>query len=302
MVLKGGNEVLDGLGAKPCYHTRREKGAHLAVRREAGSSSTRTAAADMQWTGKILGGAIGAFFGPIGIAVGAILGHQYDHQMAAGNSGAAVGQQFFRTTFEIMGHVAKADGRVSEREIAAARAIMASLRLNQAQVHEAIGYFTAGKRDTFDLDAALSGLRRAVGAHPHLLRVFLEIQLRAAMDGNDLQDAARARLTLVAQRLGVNAVQMRLLEAALRQHGGRARPPTPESAEQRLQAAYRTLEIEPAASNAQVVKAYRRLMSRHHPDKLKANGLPESMLEHAKQRTQQVREAYEILREQRGIT
>ena len=47
--------------------------------------------------------------------------------------------------------------------------------------------------------------------------------------------------------------------------------------------------------------AFRRLMSRHHPDKLKANGLPDSMLEHAKQRTQAIREAYDLLRERRGM-
>ncbi|MEO7775288.1 MAG: co-chaperone DjlA [Steroidobacteraceae bacterium] len=256
----------------------------------------------MQWTGKILGGAIGAFFGPIGIAVGAILGHQYDNQIAAGGNSVPVGELFFRTTFQVMGHVAKADGRVSEREIAAARAIMASLRLNQQQVHQAIACFTEGKRDGFDIGSSLAGLRKAVGSHPRLLRVFLEIQLRAAMDGSDLQAAARVRLDAIALAFGVNAVQMRLLESALRQHGGRARPPMPENSEQRLQSAYRTLEIEPVASDAQVVKAYRRLMSRHHPDKLKANGLPESMLEHAKQRTQQVRESYEILRQHRGIT
>jgi DnaJ like chaperone protein len=239
-------------------------------------------------------------FGPVGIAVGAILGHQYDNQIAAGG-GMPVGQQFFRTAFQVMGHVAKADGRISEREIAAARGIMASLRLNQSQIHEAIAYFSQGKQESFDVDAAIRDLRRAVGSNPQLLRVFLEIQLRAALAGSDLQPSARARLDKVALGLGVNAVQLRLLEAALRQHGGRARSPVADTSEQRLQAAYRTLEIEASASNAQVVKAYRRLMSRHHPDKLKAHGLPESMLEHAKQRTQQVREAYEFLREQRGI-
>ena len=46
-----------------------------------------------------------------------------------------------------------------------------------------------------------------------------------------------------------------------------------------------------------VVKAYRRQMSRHHPDKLKANGLPESMLERAKERTQQIQAAYELIRD-----
>jgi DnaJ like chaperone protein len=69
----------------------------------------------------------------------------------------------------------------------------------------------------------------------------------------------------------------------------------------RVAAAYRTLEVESQVSDAELVKSYRRLMSRHHPDKLKANGLPDSMLEHAKQRTQVIREAYEFLRERRGL-
>jgi len=54
-------------------------------------------------------------------------------------------------------------------------------------------------------------------------------------------------------------------------------------------------------SDEQIVKAYRRQMSRHHPDKLKANGLPDSMLEHAKERTQQIQVAYEAIRERRGM-
>ena len=68
-----------------------------------------------------------------------------------------------------------------------------------------------------------------------------------------------------------------------------------------MAAAYRVLEIEPSATDPELVKAYRRQMSRHHPDKLKANGLPDSMMEHAKERTQQIREAYEFLSERRGI-
>jgi len=50
-----------------------------------------------------------------------------------------------------------------------------------------------------------------------------------------------------------------------------------------------------------VTKAYRRQVSKHHPDKLKANGLPDSMLEHAKQRTQQIIEAYESIKSARGM-
>ena len=61
------------------------------------------------------------------------------------------------------------------------------------------------------------------------------------------------------------------------------------------------VELSALTSNDELVKAYRRQLSRNHPDKLKANGLPESMIEHAKQRTQQIIEAYELIRERRGI-
>ena len=67
-----------------------------------------------------------------------------------------------------------------------------------------------------------------------------------------------------------------------------------------MNAAYQILEVDPKATNEEVAKAYRRQLSKHHPDKLKANGLPESMLEHAKQRTQQIIEAYELIKSARG--
>ena len=70
----------------------------------------------------------------------------------------------------------------------------------------------------------------------------------------------------------------------------------------RLEQAYEVLEVAATARDDEVTKAYRRQLSRHHPDKLKANGLPESMLEHAKRRTQQVIEAWELVREKRGLS
>ena len=71
--------------------------------------------------------------------------------------------------------------------------------------------------------------------------------------------------------------------------------------ESRLAQAYKVLECTPQNSNEELSLAYRRQLSRHHPDKLKANGLPDSMIEHAKQRTQQIIEAWELVRERRGI-
>jgi DnaJ like chaperone protein len=64
---------------------------------------------------------------------------------------------------------------------------------------------------------------------------------------------------------------------------------------------YAELEVEATATDQEVKKAYRRQMSRHHPDKLVANGLPESMAQVAKEKTQRIQEAYEVIRATRGM-
>jgi DnaJ like chaperone protein len=254
----------------------------------------------MAWTGKLIGGALGAIFGPVGVAVGAAIGHQFD----TGTRGVVrhPAEQFFRSTFRVMGHVAKADGRVTTREIDAARSVMQALRLNPEQVRAAIALFTEGKHPHFDLAADIADLRASCQSQPEILRVFLEIQLRFALAGSDMVGAARVRVTRVAQGLGVDAPLLARMEAAMR--GGDPRNGAAGAAdiEARVAVAYRTLEVDPEITDPELVKAYRRLMSRHHPDKLKANGLPDSMLEHAKQRTQAIREAYELLRERRGLS
>jgi DnaJ like chaperone protein len=253
----------------------------------------------MQWTGKLIGGALGLLLGPWGAAAGVALGHQYDLNVERGKS-LPLGDQFFVSTFRLMGHVAKADGRVSEREIEAARGVMRALRLSDAQVRFAIAEFTRGKQAHFDLDAEMRQLRAACRSYPEILQVFVEIQLRFALFGSDMTPAARTRVARAAVLLGIPSALLARLEAALR--GGAGAMGRAEDRAARTAAAYRTLEVDPAVSSEDLTRAYRRLMSRHHPDKLRANGLPDSMLEHAKQRTQAVREAYEYLREQRGLS
>jgi DnaJ like chaperone protein len=264
----------------------------------------------MRWTGKILGGVIGALaLGPIGAAVGALLGHQFDEKAAdpvpGGNPDAAsvqTGDLFFRVTFEVMGHLAKADGRVSEDEIRAARNVMTELRLNDAQVRAAIAHFSRGKAPDFDLDTAVGALRQAYAGRPDLLGVFVEIQMRAQLAGTNLAGPARFLLQRIGARVGFSAGALARMEAILRIRAHSQRNSQAGSATRlELAEAFEVLELAPNATDDEIVKAYRRQLSRHHPDKLKANGLPDSMIEHAKQRTQQIIEAWDLLREQRGI-
>jgi len=274
----------------------------------------------MSITGKVIGAIIGllVFRNPWGAIIGAILGHFYDQSVSVrrrtgGGAGVLeIGERFFTTTFEVMGHVAKADGRVSEEEIAAARKVMAELRLTGVQIHAAIHHFSRGKSREFDLESTMQKFIDTCADRPDLLRVFLEVQVRACLEGVDMQGAGGIAVQKVADLLDVSRIELAHIVAVLRlrreqfkanggagpRNGGAGAPP-PRSGIQ-MNAAYQILEVDPKASNEEVAKAYRRQLSKHHPDKLKANGLPESMLEHAKQRTQQIIEAYELIKSARG--
>jgi DnaJ like chaperone protein len=268
----------------------------------------------VKWTGKVVGGLLGLLtgLGPFGAALGVFLGHQFDEQSGADDeprlrgteSLASIGESFFRSTFQMMGHLAKADGRVSEQEIAAARAVMSELRLSPDQVRAAVNYFTAGKQPGFSLDAELAALARTCDGRPQLARVFLEIQVRAALAGNNMQGPVRELIRRIATRLDIGMLELAHVEAVLRIRNGSFRAQAQQaraSEAEQLEQAYSVIEVTATATNEEIVKAYRRQLSKHHPDKLKANGLPDSMIEHAKQRTQQIIEAYELIKERRRI-
>jgi DnaJ like chaperone protein len=257
----------------------------------------------MRWAGKVVGGLVGAAFGVPGAIVGAILGHTFD-EGGAGRSAQAsdepLGELIFETTFAVMGFLAKADGRVSEAEIDAARGVMRSLRLGEEDVQRAIRAYRWGKTPDYPVDERVATLRARCGAHREVLRFFLEVQMRAALAGNGLTGPVRPLLSAIGERLGFSSSYIVQLEAWLRDEAMAAtqRPP---DAEKRLARAYSSLGISADCSDAEVKKAYRRQMSENHPDKLVSRGLPESMQDMAKETTQRIREAYETICRARGI-
>ena len=270
----------------------------------------------MGWTGKLVGAILGYVLTrrPIGVLIGMILGHLYDQWAARGRADprvdlAAVRATFFRAAFTIMGHVAKSDGRVSEQDIAAARRIFRQFNLGEADMRAAMELFTQGKQPGFDAEAMLAELAAACRGREAVLRMFLEIQMRAALMADGLGGATRETLVRIAARLGIGAVEFAHLEAFLRFQahagaygtaGGARGGPQP-GGRTTLDEAYEVLGVAPGASDAEVKRAYRRQMSENHPDKLVARGLPESMLEVAKQKTQAIQAAWERVREARGM-
>ncbi len=257
----------------------------------------------MQWIGKVVGATLGlAFAGPIGSLVGAFLGHQFDRGVAGRIGGAAAAGQtpqlFFEVTFEVMGHLAKVDGRVSEEEVRVARRIMHGMRLSPEQVQVAIDRFTAGKHARYPISERLAELRSRI-ARRDLTRAFLEIQLQAAIGSGEVADAKRRMLWQVANDLGVGRVELAQIEALVRAHmDGSAGA---SGARIDLDEAYRVLGVDPGATDGDVKTAYRRLMNQHHPDKLVARGLPESMVSLAEQKTHEIRAAYDRVKAHRDF-
>jgi DnaJ like chaperone protein len=272
----------------------------------------------MNWTGKLIGAILGFILTrrATGVLLGMILGHIYDQYVAGGAGGpridaATVRATFFRAAFSVMGRVAKADGRVSEQDIAAARRIFRQFNLNDADTRAAMQFYTEGKASDFDLESTLRELADVCRGREAVLRMFLEIQMRAALLGDGLAGISRSTLAQVAARLGISSLEFAHLETLLRLQAyagaggygptGGGRPGTSAGGTDSLAEAYEILGVPRTATDAEVKRAYRKLMSENHPDKLVARGLPESMLEVAKQKTQAIQAAWERVRESRGM-
>lgn len=253
--------------------------------------------------GKILGACVGLIlFGPLGLLIGLFIGHYIDSKSSGPFGGFQRSQNknvqkiFFDTTFMVMGHIAKADGRVSEKEIAHARRVMQQMGLTETLRHEAIELFNKGKQANFQVNAAISQLRQACWRHPSLLKMFLEIQLRMAYaDGAHMTQQKQAVLENIFSQLGIRGFRFNDFEQQFRheQQYQRYQQQPRNNPQQSLSEAYQILGISKQANKQEIKKAYRKLMSENHPDKLIAQGLPQEMIKVATEKTQRIKLAYE---------
>lgn len=259
----------------------------------------------MSWWGKLFGGTFGYMLGgPLGALIGAALGHNLDSRLQEmAGQGAPAGREriqtaFFTATFSVMGHMAKADGRVSEHEIRLARLVMEQMQLSPRLKQLAQRLFNEGKEEGFDLDAVLGQLKRECRFRHTLLRMFVEIQLQAAYADGEVHPAERDVLHRVCECLGFSPADFEQIENTVR--GGRAYHGGSAAQVVDIAQAYAVLNVSAEASDAEVKRAYRRLTNQHHPDKLVAKGLPEEMMKMATEKTHEIRQAYDQIRAHRG--
>lgn len=256
--------------------------------------------------GKVIGGILGFAIGNIfGLFIGIWIGSSFDKGLNQNFSGifthkdpALIQKIFFKTTFSVMGHIAKADGVVSQKEIDAAEQVMVQLGLDTVKRKEAMQAFSQGKESNFDLNANLSEFITNAVRQPSLIQMFLEIQILAATADGSVNVAERDILYQIGQVFRLPPTQIdRLVEMVIAQqsfHQGGSRNQSGPTLEQ----AYKVIGISDNATKQEVKRAYRKLMSQHHPDKLVAKGMPEEMVKVATEKSQEIQAAYEMIKRQ----
>ena len=251
----------------------------------------------------VFGAIIGAIFGSLpGAFIGGLVGYGAGIAIRRSLVGGLriVQSQLIDSTFGVMGALCKADKIVTRDEIAAVQRTFEMLNLNSEQREQARAAFTRGKQTDFDLDAAVDAFGRMSRGRGPLLQLFLQLQIMAVAADGRIHPAEHEMLVRIARRLGLGESDVSQLEALLRAASGGpsaagARPP-----QDRLADAYAALGVTPSSSAADIKRAYRKLISQNHPDKLAARGLPESIRAVAEERSREINSAYDLIKAARS--
>lgn len=199
--------------------------------------------------------------------------------------------------FVAMGQLAKLDGRVTRTEIEFANQLMQKLGLHNGARAHAIASFDLGKQQGSDAIQMLAQLVNSVGPRSALACQCLRILCRFAQLRGVIQLQGKILLRDIAEVLGYDKAE--LLEICAPQQASPTAKPAYVSSI--LRDAYSTLELDASAENLEVRKAYLRLMSRYHPDKIRRANLTPESLRFAQEQSMLVRTAYETVCGQRKI-
>lgn len=252
---------------------------------------------------KLSGGLLGQLsgFGNVG-GIGGMAGLKTEKQSA-----------FFETVFTLMGKLAKADGRVSETEIAHVESFMKQLNMSADNRKQAIAHFKTGSKIGYDASPLIQNFNRITTTSPNLKQMLMVYLTRVAAADGGLHQKESEVLRDIAQQMGYSAQAFEQLMAMLQGQdqfaGGRYHQNQQRSgystnrpnSYSEIDSAYKALGVKKDNTDSEIKKAYRRLVREYHPDKLMGQGLPEEMIKEATERSQEIQTAYDIIKKSRGM-
>lgn len=259
-----------------------------------------------------------AFFGFLigrgpGALVGGVIGFIFDslrhnqRKQAIPEAGGFIGP-----LFTLLGAVAKSDGRVSEQEIAVAERMMSRMGLNAEQRKQAVASFNVGKQPEFDPTQTISALRNWVGMRRDHAFPVLDVVIETVLAEGNPAPEKMSILRQLAFALRISDMELMALMAmkgyawnagprGQRNYGtsGGSHGYTPPQRSPDGPDPYAVLGIARDADDRAIKRAYRKLISEHHPDRL--GDLPENMRQQAQTRASEINAAYDRIKAERGI-
>ena len=245
------------------------------------------------------------FFGFFGALFGLFVGSFIDRTIAYGTGAVNPLQNalrqavFLETVFISMGKLAKADGHVSQDEIDHVEQFMQKLNMTADHREQAIKLFKQGADPAFDIYSTYQRFMSVCGHTRNLKEVLLAYLIVMALADGHFHPAEEALLTEIAGYLGYGAAALKnMIEMVLNQThfaGGQASSATA------LDDAYKALGVTKDSTDAEIKRAYRKLMSQYHPDKLMGQGMPEDMIAMATEQAKEIQLAHDLIKKSRNI-
>lgn len=245
------------------------------------------------------------FFGFFGAILGWFIGSFFDRMRVYG-SGAINPLQnalrqtiFLETLFISMGKLAKADGHVSQEEIIHVEQFMQKLGMTEAHRAQAIALFKKGAAPEFDIKPTYTRFMSVCGHTKNLKDVLLVYLIVMALADGHFHPAEESLLTDLATQLGYSQAEFKhMLDMVLSQSHFGGQQANSATA---LDDAYKALGVTKDSTDAEIKRAYRKLMSQYHPDKLMGQGLPEDMIAVATEQAKEIQLAHDLIKKHRNI-
>ncbi|KXU33928.1 molecular chaperone DjlA [Ventosimonas gracilis] len=260
----------------------------------------------MIWPFTLLGALLGLLLGRLpGALFGALLGQAIDRRLRLrrlqdlpallrGRLAEKPHLDERELLFLLLGRLAKSEGAVQESHIQMARAEMQRLRLGANAQREAIAAFGRGKNLQ---DGLLQRSLTELSSRPQLAEALLRACWRMALADGYLGAHEQRLLLQWGGWMGFAAHKVK----ALGQDYQPKNLNDPQSRHSDYQRALKLLGVTANSSPAQIKSAWRRQLSRHHPDKLTGHNATPERLREATERTGELHKAYQLIKKQRGF-
>tara|TARA_X000000368_G_C23051584_1_gene721663 strand:+ start:670 stop:1401 length:732 start_codon:yes stop_codon:yes gene_type:complete len=235
-----------------------------------------------------IGGMIGfTIGGPIGGILGAIIGSKLgDKDQAQPETNQKNQAAFFTALFACFAKIAKADGKVTREEVDKVdHYIKDRFKFPNDQRAFAIEIFNHAKEDKYSFNDYASQLVSLLSANQSALIMFYELLFELSMADGHLDPAEEA---ILSEAILIFRIDPELFSLNKRKFGAD------------ISDAYNILGVSKDMSFKEIKTAYQRKRKEFHPDTLLSKGLPEELLEKAKEKFIEIQSAFEEIEKQKN--